>query len=114
MATYLQQDHSPAAQAEAHQHRLAGLLYCLAAGLGQHLQNLLRNYAVMSNQAQAAGQVLIIPGVAELLADPAFEPLARWLDSRGVDLDQLQEKVVTVLDRVRQAAFTEHPQEETK
>jgi hypothetical protein len=47
----------------------------LVSGLGQHLQTTLRNYAVRFRRAHDAGTELLVPRVAELLADPAFRPL---------------------------------------
>jgi hypothetical protein len=76
----------------------------LVTGLGQSYQALLRNYAIDFRRANAAGTELAVPRVAELLADPAFDPLARWLRENKVNTDELQATVDHVLEQVRQAA----------
>ena len=55
--------------------------------------------------AQAAGTPLTVPRVAELLADPAFRPLADWLRQRQADVTEVQAAVDQALDRARQAAL---------
>ena len=86
---------------------LAALLYRLVAGLGQHLQTSLGNYAIDFRRAHAAGTVPAVPRVAALLADPAFAPLEQWLRQRNVPVDQLQAAVDQFLDQARQAALTD-------
>ena len=44
-----------------------------------------------------------MPREAQLLADPAFHPLERWLLPRQVGVDDLQAFVVQFLARARQA-----------
>ncbi|HWX43345.1 MAG TPA: hypothetical protein VN345_19540, partial [Blastocatellia bacterium] len=61
--------------------------------------------AIHVRRAQSAGTTLTVPRVAELLADPAFRPLADWLRQRQVDLDELQGVVDQFLDQARQAAL---------
>ena len=46
-----------------------------------------------------------VPRVAELLADPAFHPLADWLRGRQVDVEALQAEVDQFLETARQAAL---------
>ncbi len=46
LANYLERHGTPSALAESPRHQLAALIYCLVAGLGQHLQTSLRNYAI--------------------------------------------------------------------
>jgi hypothetical protein len=91
--------------AESPRHQLAALIYRLVAELGQHLQNSLHNYAVGFRHAQSTGTELAVPGVAELLADPAFAALEQWLRQRGVDLDALQAAVDECLALARQRAL---------
>jgi hypothetical protein len=43
--------------------------------------------------------------VAELLADPAFRPLADWLRQRQADVAEVQAAVDQALDRARQATL---------
>ena len=103
-AIYLDRLADPSAQAESARHQLAALIYFLVAGLGQHLQTSLRNYAVRFRRARAAGAELAVPTVAELLTAPAFHPLAEWLAQRGVDPAELQAAVDQFLEQARAAA----------
>ncbi len=105
LANYLERQGALAALAEAPRHRLADLIYCLVAELGQNLQTSLRNYAIHFHRASDAGTDLAVPRVAELLADPAFHPLVQWLHQRQVDVAELQTAVDQVLEQVQQAAL---------
>jgi tetratricopeptide (TPR) repeat protein len=104
LATYLEQNGTVTALAASSGHQLAALLYHHCAGLGQALQTSLHNYTVRFRRAQAAGTVLAVPRVADLLADPAFAPLAQWLCQHQVDLGELQTAVDKLLDQARQVA----------
>ncbi len=104
LATYLKRVRTPAALAEAPRHQLAALVYHLAAGLGQDLRTSLHNYAIDFRRARAAGTTLAVPRVADLLADPAFAPLAEWLRQRGAGVAEVQAAVDEVLEQARQAA----------
>lgn len=104
LANYLKHHGTPSDLAESLQHQLAALIYYLVAGLGQHLQTSLRNYAIGFRRAHAAGTELAVPRVAQLLADPAFAPLDQWLRQRQVDLNELQAGMDQLLAQVRQAA----------
>ncbi len=55
-----------------------------------------------SRRARLAGTELVVPCVAELLADTAFEPLARRLDQRQVPLADLQTAVDQFLAQAQQ------------
>lgn len=98
-------DDDLAACAEASRHQLAAFIYFLVAGLGQDLQTLLHNYAIDFRRARAAGIELVVPRVAELIADPAFDSLKRWLQQRQVDITELQAAVDQILKQVRQAVL---------
>jgi tetratricopeptide (TPR) repeat protein len=103
LANNLERSGTPTALAESSHHRLAALIYDLVAGLGEALKRSLHNYAIGFRRARAAGSVLAVPRVEELLADPAFAPLAQWLSKREVPVDQLQSAVDQHLDLARQA-----------
>jgi tetratricopeptide (TPR) repeat protein len=103
LANYLERSGTPSALAESSLHRLADLIYILVAGLGESLKTSLHNYAIRFREARAAGTVLAVPRVEELLADPAFASLAQWLSKREVPVDQLQSAVDQHLDQARQA-----------
>jgi tetratricopeptide (TPR) repeat protein len=102
LANYLERSGTPSALAESSFHQLAALIYMHVPGLGESLKTLLGNYAIRFRRARAAGTVLAVPRVEELLADPAFAPLAQWLSKREVPLDQLQSDVDQCLDQARQ------------
>jgi tetratricopeptide (TPR) repeat protein len=103
LANYLERSGTLSALAESSIHQLAALIYTLVAGLGESLKTSLGNYALRFRHARAAGAVLAVPRVEELLADPAFAPLAQWLSNRKVPVDQLQSDVDQCLDLARQA-----------
>jgi tetratricopeptide (TPR) repeat protein len=103
LANYLERQGAAPELAESTRHRLADLVYCLVAGLGQHLQTSLHNYAIGFRRARAVGAELAVPRVAELLADPALHPLDQWLRQRQVDPAELQIAVDQFLERARQA-----------
>lgn len=105
LANYLERSGTLSALAEVPRHQLAALLYRLVAGLVQHLQTSLRNYAIHFRDAHATGTKVSVPRVSELFADPAFAPLDQWLLQRQVNLDELQEEVDQVLEQARQAAL---------
>ena len=73
--------------------------------MGQNLQASLRNYAMDFECARATGTKLVVPRVAELLADPAFHPLEEWLHKRQVNMDELQAALDQSLEQARQAAL---------
>jgi tetratricopeptide (TPR) repeat protein len=103
LANNLERSGTPSDLAESSHHRLAALIYDLVAGLGEALKRSLHNYAICFRRARAAGTVLAVPRVEELLADPAFAPLAQWLSKRELPVDQLQSAVDQFLDQARQA-----------
>ncbi|GAB6042971.1 CHAT domain-containing protein [Endothiovibrio diazotrophicus] len=104
LANYLEAPGGEPNRAESARHRLAALAYRLAAGLWQHLQDSLRNYARVFRRARAEGQPSAVPRLAELLADPAFHPLDQWLRQRRVDPEELQQTIDQLLEPIRQAA----------
>ncbi|AUB83280.1 tetratricopeptide repeat protein [Candidatus Thiodictyon syntrophicum] len=104
LALYLDGSGTRSAPAESACHRLAALAYRLVAGLGQGLQMSMRNYTNVFRRARAAGTEPAIPLLAELLADPAFAPLAQWLRQRQVDPARLQAAIYQSLAQARQAA----------
>ncbi|MGH8057175.1 MAG: hypothetical protein ACREOH_08060 [Candidatus Entotheonellia bacterium] len=105
LANHLEHSGTPSALAESSRHRLAALMYCLVAGLGQDIQTSLGNYAIAFRRAQAAGTPLTVPRVAELLADPAFRPLADWLRQHQADVAEVQAAVDEALAMARQVAL---------
>ena len=105
LANYLERSGTPSALAESARHQLAALFYSLVAGLGQDLQTSLHNYAIDFRRAHAACSTLAVPRVAELLADPAFRPLADWLRQRQADVSDIQAAVDQFLEQARQAAL---------
>jgi tetratricopeptide (TPR) repeat protein len=105
LANYLERRGAPADLIEAPRHQLAALVYWLVCGLGRDLQTSRRNYAIDFRRARAAGTPLTVPRLADLLGDPAFHPLAEWLDKRQVDVAELQAAVDQILEQTRQAGL---------
>lgn len=105
LAHYLERSGTPAASAEMLRHQLAALLYRLVAGLGRDLQVSLHNYRVRYRRAHAARVEPDEPRVAELLVDPAFQPLEQWLHQREVNVAELQARVDQLLEQTRQTAL---------
>jgi hypothetical protein len=103
LAIYLERSGTPSDLAESSLHQLVALIYTLVAGLGESLKTSLNNYAIRFRRARAAGTVLAVPRVEELLADPAFAALAQWLSKREVPVDQLQSDVDQYINLARQA-----------
>jgi glutamate/tyrosine decarboxylase-like PLP-dependent enzyme len=44
-----------------------------------------------------------VPRLADLLDQPAFRPLAQWLDQRNVNQEELQAALDQLLEQARQA-----------
>jgi hypothetical protein len=106
LAIYLHKAVGEPHRREAARHQLATLLYCLSAGLHQDLQKTLGGYVGAFRQAQESGSELVVPEVAELLADPAFAPLAEWLGQRQVDPGKLQQQVNQIMELCKQWALS--------
>jgi tetratricopeptide (TPR) repeat protein len=104
LASYLNHIGAQSAIHEAARHLLAAFVYFLAAGIWQHVQTMLGNFAAAFRRAHAAGTALAVPCVTELLADPAFHPLEQWLVQRQVDVADLQAAVDQFLEQARQLA----------
>ena len=105
LANYLERSGTPSALAESSRHQLAALVYRLVSGLGQDLQTSLHSYTVRFRRAHATGTPLVVPSVAEVLADPAFHPLKEWLSLRQADVADVQAAVDGLLEQARQAAL---------
>jgi tetratricopeptide (TPR) repeat protein len=109
LANYLKRSGTTPALTEAPRHQLAALLYHLVARLGQQLKTSLGNYVIDFRRAHDAGTKLPVPPLAELLADPAFQPLDRWLRQYQVNLAELQAEVDQFLIKARQLAAQAPP-----
>jgi tetratricopeptide (TPR) repeat protein len=103
LAIYLAKTGSPSALAESACHRLADLAYVAVAGMKESVQTSLSNYAIDFRRAKAAGTGFTPPRLAGLLVQPAFRPLAQWLDQRGVNREELQSALDQLLERAREA-----------
>ena len=86
------------------QHDLAAVVYMLCASHGEHVRIWLRNLAIRIRRAAAAGGRYELPRLADLLAQPAFAPLATWLAANQIDLDQLQARIDQLVEQTRQQA----------
>lgn len=102
LANYLDRISARTVVPEAASHRLAGLVYVLTTGMSTSRS--LRNYAICFRQAKATPTPYPVPRLGDLLDDPAFRPLAEWLEQRQIDRDQLQARIDELLDEARRAA----------
>ncbi|MDX1997773.1 MAG: CHAT domain-containing protein [Thermoanaerobaculia bacterium] len=107
LASYLGRKGDLGSVTEMQKHQMADLTYCLVGGLFQSLRGSFRNYDLFFRRAHAAGTEPTIPRLSDLLADPAFDSLKTWLESRQVDLGELQAEIDQFLDQARQAALAE-------
>jgi hypothetical protein len=105
LALYLERRGTPSDLTESPRHQLAALIY--SPSNPKVLLTAFGNYVIAFRRAQAAGTVLVIPRLAELLADPAFAPLEQWLRQRQVDVPQMQAAADQMFDETRQAALAE-------
>jgi hypothetical protein len=99
LAAALERTAIPAAVAEAYRHRLAALVYQLAASLGEPLQVSLAAYATRFRRAEAVGARLDVGRLTELLDDPTFAPLDDWLREHGSDVAETQMAVDFYLEQ---------------
>jgi tetratricopeptide (TPR) repeat protein len=99
LANYLSQRGTPADLKELPLHRIASITYCVAAGLGQDLIDAMRGYSLDVRRAIAAGRDTTPPTVSEVINTPGFSALSHWLDSRQINLEDLQAQA---------DSFTEH------
>ena len=102
LAIYLAKIGTPSALTESACHQLAALAYRVVTGLGADTS--IRNYAIDFRRAKAAGTAFTPPRLAGLLAQPAFRPLAQWLDQRGVNREELQSTLDQYLEVAREAS----------
>lgn len=102
LADYLERNGAPEDQRVSSLHRLANLVYALVTGVGPQL---FLDYVEMSPQPpRTVENTLLLPRVADLLTDPAFQPLADWLRGRGVTVEEVQGRVDEVLKEVGRLA----------
>ncbi len=104
LANYLEHN-GTSVPAESSRHRLAALVYCLVCGLGMYRRISLHNYTIRFRRAHATRTPLVVPSVAEVLADPAFHPLKEWLRLRQAEVAKLQVNVDAFLEQARQLAL---------
>jgi tetratricopeptide (TPR) repeat protein len=86
---------------ESARHALAGLLYTLLVDRAR-LAGRLRNIALHTRDAAAAGARYELPAVADLVARPEFDALRQFLT--GVPPDALQQAVDKALAKAREQA----------
>lgn len=103
LAIFVEKTGTPSALEESACHRLADLVYVVVAGLVESRKISLNNYAIGFRRAKAEGAALTPPRLADLLAQPAFRPLAQWLDQRGVNREELQSALDQFLEEAREA-----------
>lgn len=104
LAIYMERRGTPLLLEQSADHQLVALVYQVVAGLGQDLRIARQNYAVCFLRAREAGTTLLVPRVTDILADPAFHPLAEWLQGRGVSVEEVQRQVDEALKVAQQLA----------
>jgi hypothetical protein len=73
----------------------------LEGSLGEPFNVLLAGYATRFRRAAAAGGLLGVPRLTEVLADPAFAPLDDWLREHAADVDGVQTAIDFYLEQAR-------------
>jgi len=103
LASYLRRSGEALATTEAARHRLAGLVYAIVTGHGLRFQEAIQAY-IVEFRSQVIDPAPAIPTVAELLAEPQFQPLNEWLRERAADVSGLQALVDQMLELAQQKA----------
>ena len=85
-------------------HSLSTIIYCLLAQRHDYLATLFNNLSIRIRRAAQSGGEYALPRVADLLARPEFEALARFVAQRGVDIQELQEAIDQLVEQARQAS----------
>lgn len=112
LATYLTMRGTPEDLKETSLHRMASIIYCVEAGPGQDLINAIHNYVFDLRNANISGRDTSPPTVAELINTPGFSALSHWLDSRLVNLDDLQAKIIPLIEGCHSAILSLFPTSE--
>jgi len=85
---------------EGARHILAGIVYHIVTGNQQRLEQVLRNLAIYLQEAKEKGTIYPLPRLNELLQQPEFSTLRRWLAEWGVEVGELQGRVDEVLNGI--------------
>ena len=85
-------------------HSLAAGVYFLITTQQEPLVTWLRNLGIDIRRAAQSGGEYALPRVADLLARPEFEALARFVAQRGVDIQELQETIDELVEQTRKSA----------
>jgi tetratricopeptide (TPR) repeat protein len=88
-------------------HQVADAAYLLLTGHGQHLATWLDNLKIRRRRAAETGDEVLLPPLAEVLNQPEFEPLARFLAQNGVEPAGVQAQIDALLDQARQSVATD-------
>jgi tetratricopeptide (TPR) repeat protein len=99
LSTYL---HKAGYGDQAKDHQLADLVYTMTAKLDMRIS--LQNLANRIHQASTHGERFDLPGLADLLARPAFAPLHTFLAERGHSVKDLQPEIDALIEQARAAA----------
>ncbi len=83
---------------EGAKHRLAGIVYFLVTGNQQNLEINLRNLSIHMKEAKDYP----LPSLNELLQQPEFSTLKRWLGEWKVNVGELQEQIDWLLSKIMQ------------
>jgi tetratricopeptide (TPR) repeat protein len=89
---------------EAARHMLAAIVYDLVIDQCQLLRIYRNNLGILMRRAAAKEKRYELPRLADLLERPEFAALRQVLTNGGVDLEQLQEAIDTLVEQVRKQA----------
>lgn len=92
-------------------HRMAGIIYCVEAGMGQDFSDVMRGYTYDCLRAKDTGTSVTAPTVAELVKAPGFCALSLWLEARQVDFDDLQARIDALVQALHTALSNQPPSE---
>lgn len=104
LASYLQRLETSASSAEASRHQLAALVYALIAQLNRMQRSMVNGYFTTFVRARRSGKPVEVPRLSDLLNDPAFDLLSRWLKHSRIDAVELQDAVDHVIGSAKAAA----------
>lgn len=88
---------------EAVEHRAAALVYFAISSQG-HLPTCVGALTRHLRQARTAGHELSLPRLPDLVTQPEFDALRRFLAEQGIDAEEMQEQLDPLLAQVVEAA----------
>jgi tetratricopeptide (TPR) repeat protein len=100
LAKYLGEVDDEISSSEAAKHQLAAFIYSLVGEIHEEIDICVNNYEVDFIGSRDSGKAFAVPAVHDLLADPAFAPLRRWLAAEQIDIAELEDVVFQSLEQI--------------